>query len=295
MCSVEWISSVTPPESLPLKLEHLVSLFVHHHLVLDDSVVFHPLWHPAVLCIVANSLAGLKHSLNCQLVELASTLQSPLEILHPQALSHLPQYVINPENELTLSDPSDEESHTTQTSDHDESVPEPNSLSEDLNIKLLKCKLAKNTSAPALQVFKQNLHFSLGCKTKTDEGLTKSFTFTTNESSSSSPSESEEIDSTQTEAVLNERRKVQLLKEALTFVKLLREASPFPFFKYQMYCSVMVFIPKQTQKYQKVLVDRVRRSRVAHLLLIKLSESSLSSPSEFKEIDSAQTEVVLSE
>ncbi|GKB14804.1 hypothetical protein Tco_0848727 [Tanacetum coccineum] len=38
---------------------------------------------------------------------------------------------------------------------------------------------AKDTSASALQVLKQHLHFSLGCGTKTDKGLTKSFTFTT--------------------------------------------------------------------------------------------------------------------
>ncbi|GKC47150.1 probable WRKY transcription factor 3 [Tanacetum coccineum] len=86
------------------------------------------------------------------------------------------------------------------------SVPEPNSLSEDLNIKLPKCKLAENTSAPALQLIKSlNIFMFI-------------------ESSSSSPSESEEIVSTQTEAVLSERRKVQLSKEALTFVKLPREA-----------------------------------------------------------------------
>nr|GEY64972.1 hypothetical protein [Tanacetum cinerariifolium] len=72
------------------------------------------------------------------------------------------------------------------------SVPETNSLSEDLNIKLPKYKKVENTSAPALYVFKQNLQFNLGCETKTDEGLIKSFTFTTNESSSRRPLDSKE-------------------------------------------------------------------------------------------------------
>nr|GEV33749.1 receptor-like protein EIX2 [Tanacetum cinerariifolium] len=59
------------------------------------------------------------------------------------------------------------------------SVAEPFSLSEDLNIKSPKCKQAENTLAPVLRIFKQNLQFSLGCETEIDEGLTKSFIFTT--------------------------------------------------------------------------------------------------------------------
>ncbi|GJU12947.1 hypothetical protein Tco_1135343 [Tanacetum coccineum] len=40
--------------------------------------------------------------------------------------------------------------------------------------------MAEDTSAPALQVLKQHFHFSLGCGTDPEDGLTKSFTFTTN-------------------------------------------------------------------------------------------------------------------
>nr|GEV71974.1 hypothetical protein [Tanacetum cinerariifolium] len=54
-------------------------------------------------------------------VELASTLQSLLEMLPPQALSHLPRNIIKPENGISLSATSDEESRITQASDHDDS------------------------------------------------------------------------------------------------------------------------------------------------------------------------------
>nr|GEU41558.1 hypothetical protein [Tanacetum cinerariifolium] len=87
------------------------------------------------------------------------------------------------------------------------SVLEPNSLSEDLNIKSPKSKQAENTSAPALQKFYLS---QMHTEEKEDKRTIVGAWFF-----------------------------VKLSRETLTFVKLLREDLPFSFFIYKMYCGVM--------------------------------------------------------